>query len=201
MLEPKSVEIDGLEFQINKMPLMESRVLDLKVLRLLAPLVGALDAIKSASSDGKPALSLEPSEAEFDPESIGQSEPSSDPEAEDNVEWSKVGACFQKALTALPDAEFTGLCRAMLARVVCIPPGEAPILLTSDKAIDAAFAFADSPIAALYKALFEVARFNKFTPFALFAGGHSIGAILGSFGLSKGKAKGVKLDRLVRSTD
>ena len=86
---------------------------------------------------------------------------------------------LSEALGRLPDTDFENLVTDLLSCVVYLPKGESPIELTSIQSINAIFC---GEIVLIYKLLFEVMRFNKFSPFALLEGGGM--SILKTSGLS-----------------
>lgn len=75
---------------------------------------------------------------------------------------------ISEALGRLPDSDFETLVIDLLACVIYMPKGETPVELTSIQQINAVFC---GQIILIYKLLFEVMRFNKFSPFALLEGG------------------------------
>lgn len=73
-----------------------------------------------------------------------------------------------EALGRLPDSEFENLVIDLLSCVIYLPKGDSPVELTSIQQINSVFC---GKIVLIYKLLFEVMRFNKFSPFALLEGG------------------------------
>lgn len=190
--EPVKVEIDGREFTILGMPLMEAQKCDIKILGLLAPLAGAIDGLDlggsgddASEATGISASSTSAEEDDADSESALTSEEIMARDAESRSSdvaglgvknFAIVGAAIQRALSSLSDPDRNALIRSMLKRVTCIPPGASAVLLDSDAHIDAAFSGLGPT--SLYKLLFHVARVNKFTPFAAAADG-SVGGPVG----------------------
>ena len=190
MREPVFVDVEGVNFQILPMPLIEARKWDAKILLVLAPLLGALDAFGE-----KPAEGTEPA-AEVGADDVGPVEPAEAEKPADDVDikdFSKISTSLQAALSALPDEVMNTMIRGMLSKVTCISCENGPLVLNCDKNIDIAFEGC-GPVA-LYKLVFEVARFNKFTPFALAGAGDATGGILASL-VPGGIRKGLSLARL-----
>lgn len=204
-MRTEQVTVDGISFQLLPMPLMEARKWDAKVLMVLAPLLGALDAFgpskakktsKTEEAEGdEPAIDAELAP---DAEPVDEADESEKPAEDDTpVDFAKLTACFQKALSALPDETMNALVRGMFARVTCLPLEGSPFVINTDKNVDAAFEGC-GPIS-MYKLMFEVARFNKFTPFAVAGAGTETGGILASL-VPAGARKGLNLARLAGST-
>ena len=172
MRDVENVKIGEMEFQLLPMPIMEAWKWDRKILQIIAPLVKAL----SGMSTSTPVEGVEES-AELD--------------------FDKVSEALSDALTSLTDEQFESLVKGLTryaSRIDC----QIPIPLGTNSGVEKAFADA-TPIE-LYKLLFEIARYNKFSPFALAGGGNRIGEILGSFAPSAAKKMGMSLDRLAPST-
>lgn len=183
--EPATVEIDGREFTILGMPLMEAQKWDIKVLGLLAPLAGAIDGLDLGGASGETRASTSAEEDDAVAESALTAEEAAAKEAEEKSEdvaglgvknFAVIGAAIQRSLTSLPDPDRNALIRGMLKRVTCAPPGMSAVLLDTDQNIDKAFTGLGPT--SLYKLLFHVARVNKFTPFAAAADG-SVGGPVG----------------------
>ena len=190
MREPAFVDVEGVNFQILPMPLIEARKWDGKIAMILVPLLGALDAF-----DEKPAKVAEPAE-EIEANDGAPVEPASSKDPSDDVDikdFSKISMSLQAALSALPDEVMNTMIRGMLSKVTCISCENGPLVLNCDKNIDIAFEGC-GPVA-LYKLVFEVARFNKFTPFVLAGAGGATGGILASL-VPGGIRKGLSLARL-----
>ena len=190
MREPAFVDVEGVNFQILPMPLMEARKWDAKILMVLAPLLGALDAFGEKPTEGaEPAV-------EVGADDVGPVEPAGSKDTSDDVnikDFSKISMSLQAALSALPDEAMNTMIRGMFSKVTCISCENGPLVLNCDKNIDIAFEGC-GPVA-LYKLVFEVARFNKFTPFVLAGAGDATGGILASL-VPGGIRKGLSLARL-----
>lgn len=172
MRDVENVKIGEMEFQLLPMPIMEAWKWDRKILQIITPLVKALSGMSTTA----PVEGVEES-AELD--------------------FDKVSEALSDALTSLTDEQFESLVKGLTryaTRIDC----QIPIPLGSNSGVEKAFADA-TPID-LYKLLFEIARYNKFSPFALAGGGNRIGEILGSFAPSAAKKMGMSLDRLAPST-
>lgn len=178
MLEIQEIEVDGLKFQLHPMSPLEARKWDVRVVRLVAPLLGALDGAK-----------LTEKTAEEDEEKS---------ESEDlDISFSNVGKAIQEAFNLLSDSDMEAFLKGMFAKVIFIPDDAPSIPLTTTQAIDKALAGGNGPMT-VYKLLYEVAKYNKFTPFALLGGGGATEGIAGSPLLTK--MKGLALGRLGAST-
>lgn len=93
----------------------------------------------------------------------------SNPEA--TVDLSALGGGVVRALEALPEHEFLALVGTLLSRVTAVTATNGAVLLDSDDAINSVFT---DGLLTLYKLLLEVARFNKFSPFALLGSGNGL---------------------------
>lgn len=197
MCEPEIVTVDGLEFQLLKMPLLEARTCDAKIARILVPLLGALDAFGNSKGDDAPVES-DPGKSALAalPEGV-TAEPPEAPAAEDSTDdikdFSLVAQSIQRALSSLPDSVMDALMKSMLSRVTCLNCEDGPLVLNNSHNIDKAFDGL-GPVS-LYKLIYEVARFNKFTPFVLAGAGDATGGILASL-VPGGIRKGLSLARL-----
>ena len=192
MREPAFVNVEGVNFQILPMPLMESRKWDAKILMVLTPLLGALDAFeeKPKVEEGAEPTAEIGTEGDLPAEAPEVEKPADDVEIKD---FSKISQSLQAALSALPDEVMNTMIRGMFSKVTCIDCENGPLVLNCDKNID--IAFEGCGPTALYKLVFEVARFNKFTPFALAGTGDATGGILASL-VPGGIRKGLSLARL-----
>lgn len=201
MLDPETVEIEGMTFQMLPMPYLTARKLDLQIVKLLTPLLGALDGL--VGGDEKPEALGDSDDslgegADGDEPDGELAEQESSDAADDNswmsssIKFDKVAAAIGRALGALSDAQQEKLFVDMMfhvQRIDCTPG----IPLTSSVNINRALS--GSSLTVQYKLMYHVARYNKFTPFAGLGAGGKTGGILGSLVPSKFK-KGLKLDRL-----
>lgn len=98
---------------------------------------------------------------------------------------------ISKALATMPDTDFESMVMELLSTTIYCPPGGSPETLNVD-IINSAF---QGKLQTIYKLLFEVMKYNKFSPFVLLEDGAAMNKILTSSVL-KGKAKkdGEKLD-------
>jgi len=90
------------------------------------------------------------------------------------IDFSVIFTGLTKGLEALSDKEFENLICSLLSKVVYLPENQAPISLSSKSSIDAVF---QMKLLILYKLLFEVMKYNKFTPFEVAEGGSLTSAI------------------------
>lgn len=196
MLEAETVMIGEMEFQLLPMPCLTARKWDFKILQLLAPLVGALDGLHE-DKDAAPEPEPEPEPAE-DAEAVEGSEDVVGAQERNGsglsgtVEFSKIASALIAAMETLSDVQQEQLIAGMffhVQRIDCRPS----IALTTPANINKAFS-RQSP-STMYELLYHVARFNKFTPFAVLGTGGRIKGILGSLVPSKIQ-KGLDLGRL-----
>ena len=73
---------------------------------------------------------------------------------------------FSESLNALPDNEYEAFTNELFSTVTYLPKGEAPVEL--NQAMDIAF---QGNITSVYKLMWEIMKYNKFSPFELMAGG------------------------------
>jgi hypothetical protein len=178
MLEPIEIEVEGEKFQLTPMNPFKARKADAKIMKVLAPLVGGLIA---AAGDTKPDAK-EGAEPNFD------------------VSGEVLAGALVQALGELEETD--SLFTELFATVLWLPSDTeaakvAHLQLDSLRNIEKAFSFIGAGPQVFYKLAFEVARYNKFTPFviATHVGGEGT---KGTSGLQKllGK-KGLDLGRLV----
>lgn len=79
------------------------------------------------------------------------------------VDLSKVGGMVASALSLLPDEEFTGLLRDLMASVIYLPEGAPPVPLNDEAGLNLAFT---GNLVGMYQLAVAVMRFNKFSFFA-----------------------------------
>lgn len=136
-LNLKNVNLNGIAFQISTLPLMTRVRLDLRVARLLAPVLGSIGI--SGSADIKDILQAD-------------------------LKLDGIAEGIGRALEAIPEAELLQLMRDCLTCVTATAPGAAPTLLTSDRDCEEVFA---SDHFVMYQLLLEVLKHNKIVPFGL----------------------------------
>jgi hypothetical protein len=183
MLEPKTIEMEGETFQLTPMDPFKAQKADAKIMKVLAPLVGGLLA---ATGGQKEAAATEE----------GAKEPDL------NVSGEVLSAALSQALGELDstDALFSDL----FATVVWLPSDTAAagtngkqlgqLSLDSKANISRAFMFIGAGPQMFYRLAFEVAKYNKFTPFVLLGGGEATPGMSGLKGLLG--TKGLALARL-----
>lgn len=186
MLEAVTIEVEGKSFQLNPMPVLEARKWDFKIMQLIAPLLRALDGQGEKKAAGDEEVLASIGKGDAPQEELG------------NISFGNVAGAIQEALQSLTDEQVDALLRGLFKRVTWLPGDgvNPPTLLDSEKNINAAFD--ELGPSALYRLVFEVAKYNKFTPFALAGAGGPIPGILGS--LRPGSRKGLDLGRLATST-
>lgn len=183
MLEPKQIELEGETFQLTPMGPFKAQKADAKIMKVLAPLVGGLLAAQGGQKETV-------------------AEGAEDPAPDLAISSEAISAALSQALGELDSAD--ALFRDLFASVVWLPSDTsaagtggkqlAQLSLDSQANIERAFTFIGAGPQMFYKLAFEVARYNKFTPFVLLGGGE---ATPGTSGLQKlFGTKGLALGRL-----
>ncbi len=142
MIEPKTIEVDEMEFYLQPLPALKAIKLDKRVLSLVIPVLGG---IKSFSLD-----------SDIDMETLARG--------------------LSEAVSKLEDNDFEKLTIDLLSGASYIEKGSPPQEITAD-IINNIFR---GKILSLYKLMFEVMRYNKFSPFGLVEGGNIIQKIITS---------------------
>jgi hypothetical protein len=184
MLEPKQIELEGETFQLTSMNPFKAQKADAKIMKVLAPLVGGLlAAAAGGQKDG--AAPTEGAE-----------------ETDLNVSGEVLSAALSQALGELDGTD--ALFKDLFATVVWLPSDTAAagsngkqlaqLSLDSQGNIERAFTFIGAGPQLFYRLAFEVAKYNKFTPFVLLGGGEAIPGMSGLKGLLG--TKGLALERL-----
>jgi hypothetical protein len=183
MLEVKEIEIRGARFQLTPMDPFKAKKCDTKVVKILAPILAGFMGGSVKKGPSKPAAT---EDAVLDEDDL---------QAE--VDGAVLGKAFVSALGELEDSD--QLFKDLFGGVVWLPDdtqvaGTSQLLLDSQNAISKAFKFIGAGPSLFYELAFEVARFNKFTPFVLLGGGAETSETSG-FGVLA-KMKGLGLGRL-----
>lgn len=129
--------INGIEFQINLLPLMTRVRLDIRVARMIAPVLGSLGI--AGTADIKDIM-------------------------HSDIKLDNIADGISRALEALPEHELLSLLRECLACVTAIAPGKPAIDLDSERACEEVFA--DNHFT-IYQVFFAVLKHNKIVPFGL----------------------------------
>ena len=174
MLEVKEVEVKGHKFQLTPLDPFKAKKCDTKIMKVLAPLLAGL---MGGSKKGTTPEGAEPAEAEIDGAMLGQ--------------------CLAAAIGELEESDT--LFRDLFSTTVWLPDdvqaaGCAQLLLDSQNAITKAFTKIGEGPSMFYELAFEIARYNKFTPFAVLGGGEPTPGTSGSGMLAR--MKGLGLGRL-----
>lgn len=173
MLETTQIELEGETFQLTPMNLFAARKADAKIMKILAPLIGGL----LAAQGGKDLP-------------VGSTE-------EPQISGEALSLALSQALGEIEETD--NLFVELFSTVTWLPSDTeavkvATLQLDSKKNIEKAFTFIGAGPQTFYRLAFEVARFNKFTPFVLIGGGE---ATPGTSGLQKlFGTKGLALGRL-----
>jgi hypothetical protein len=186
MLEPIQIELEGETFQLTPMDPFKAQKADAKIMKVLAPLVGGLLAAAGGQKDVSAAEE-------------GSEEP------DFNVSGEVLSSALSQALGELDNTD--ALFSELFATVVWLPSDTlaagangkhlAQLSLDSKANISKAFAFIGAGPQFFYRLAFEVAKYNKFTPFVLLGGGEATPGMSGLKGLLG--TKGLALGRLAGS--
>jgi hypothetical protein len=186
MLEVKEIEIRGARFQLTPMDPFKAKKCDTKVMKILAPILAGFMGGSVKKGPSKPAATEDAAteDAVLDEDDL-------------QVDGAVLGKAFVSALGELEDSD--QLFKDLFGGVVWLPDdtqvaGTSQLLLDSQNAISKAFKFIGAGPSLFYELAFEVARFNKFTPFVLLEGGAETSGTSG-FGVLA-KMKGLGLGRL-----
>lgn len=98
------------------------------------------------------------------------------------IDFEALSKGLSEALQSLSDKEFEILIMDLLSTTVYLSPNAAPAQIDSVQVFDSIF---QGRMLTLYKLLFEIMRFNKFSPFAVLGDGSGIRKIFSSFGQTK----------------
>lgn len=162
MIDPKDIVIEGREFQLMPMASRKASKLDIKVMKILSPALGALDGLAMVKKD-KPKAESEEQGGEED-------------DVDFDLKFDKLATAMGSVLGELDSKAYDTLLREMFAEVTGTTLKGGALLMDSDKNID--LCMEGLPPMAIYRLLYEVARFNKFSPFALAENGSAMSTIL-----------------------
>lgn len=184
----QKIQINGLTFELYKLPMLKRIVLDRKVAKMLLPLssgIGNLTATDLAKVLS-PAMSAEDT-------AVLESELS------DKIDLEGITSAIGRVLAELSDAEFKQLVLDLFQTTSCTHPRHGAVLMDSETALNTVLD--DLSPMDVYRLAIEVMRENNFTPFVLSGGGGGILGTVGSVvGKVAGKKRGVKLERSGTST-
>lgn len=186
----KKIELSGKTFQLYLIDPFEAIGLDVEVAQLCAPIVEAMAVASqgAAGSSGEGEELAEQGEVAAEgSEAAEGAKPASDELDDEAVE--KLFGSITKVLKTLRPAEFSDLLKRLLETVEYIDPktGRATVLGSSTPQ-QRKLIFGQN-LMLMYRLMLEVARFNRFLPFAL----DDIGALMGATpGSSKAAKKPVK---------
>lgn len=166
MIDPKNIEIEDREFQLLKMTSRKASKLDIRVMKILSPALGALDGLAMVKKEVPK------------PEGDEQGAPDApEDEVDFDIKFDKLAVALGSVLGELDSKAYDALLREMFAEVTGTTLKGGALPMDSDKNIDLCME-GMSPMAT-YRLLYEVARFNKFSPFALAENGSAMSTILG----------------------
>lgn len=165
MIELRNIEIEGREFQLSRMTSRKASKLDIRVMKILAPALGAMDGLTMVQKDA--------------PRPEGAEEGAEVPESDIDfdIKFDKLAGAMASVLGELDSKAYDTLLREMFAEVTGTTLKGGALPMDSDKNID--LCMEELPPMAIYRLLYEVARFNKFSPFALAENGSAMSTILG----------------------
>lgn len=168
MLEPTTKEIaDGLSVTYYQLGVRAAMKLDLKVIRIAAPVIKAIDGLKGSV--------------------VGAIDELKDKSVETLL------PVVEGVLNTLDDATVDSLVFRSLEKCVVARKGAAPVNILKPEDVDTAF---EGSIMSVYKAMFEAWRYNQLTPFALLARtGSNTTTDTGDTSTSTPKGFGLKLER------
>jgi hypothetical protein len=164
MLAPTMLNAGGKQFQLYPIPAMKALRLDRQTLKFLAPLLPRLSELQSKL---KGKLATAPQAAEGDP---NKPETQGDGQVAQALSNRDLGAVLGEMsgmisdmLSALDDDTFMEYAKSMLDHAAYLHQGK-PMQLNSEQAWD--IAFQGEPYL-IYNLLFNIMRYNNFSPFAL----------------------------------
>lgn len=137
MLQPTEVVVSGVAVHLTPLPLFTALKLDKKLVAILAPMTGEL---VKAFKPGEGVESLL------------------------NSDVGALGSAIQKSLESMPDADFVAFLRDMLQCSFAPVEGKGLVALNDESNLAAVFG---GNMLGIYQLVLEVAKYNKFLPFAL----------------------------------
>jgi hypothetical protein len=172
MLEVKEIEIRGARFQLTPMDPFKAKKCDIKVAKVVVPV---LLVLKGMTAGVKPSLDS-PRDAEEEEPADVSPVPKEEEDPLAGLDPEMLVQALTMALGELDDSD--QLFKDLFAGVVWISESDdqangAPsqLLLDSTNAISKAFRLIGEGPTMFYRLAFEVARFNKFSPFSAIGGG------------------------------
>lgn len=183
----QEVIIEGKRFQLQLIDPFESIGLDVRVAQLCTPLVSMMGELGKASQEQAEAPQEPAPEGE---EAEGATLPEKAPEEAgnslgDDLSDEAIDALFNGFVTlikSLKPSDFSALVKELLDSVTYM--GEKKTIRLADStALERKMIFGQN-LMSMYRLVFEVARFNKFLPFAL----GDIGALIQGTPLSQGSS-------------
>lgn len=173
MLQPETKTIGGEQFQFIGMDVFQASCMDTQVMSLVTPLIGGLESV-SESMEMDATGKVDMSKLKLD--------------------FGEISRAISSAFLELDPASQKNLIRGTMKYVQWISSEEGAVDLNNDGAVNRAF---QGKLHLMYQVMFEAWRFNKFTPFALFA---SFGSLIPPMdtllkGKESQKGPGVKLEK------
>ena len=186
----KQINLSGKTFQLYIIDPFEAIGLDVEVAQLCAPIVEAM-AVAAQGAEGSSGEGEEPAEqgegAAEGSEAAEGGKPASEELDDEAVE--KLFSSITKVLKTLQPAKFSDLLKRLLATVEYIDPKNNRATMLGETTPQQRKMIFGQNLMLMYRLMLEVARFNRFLPFALDVIGSLMGATPGS---SKGGKKPAK---------
>lgn len=157
MIDPKTIEVDGMEFYLQPLPALKAIKLDKRIVSLLVPALGGLKDISLNT----------------------------------NIDMETIAKGIAEALERMEDNDVEKLVVDLLDGAAYMEKGAAAQDMTAN-IINTLFR---GKLVTLYKLMFEVMKYNKFSPFVLVGGGDAMKKIFTSLTQTKiEKENGEKLE-------
>ena len=153
-MKEKQITIAGIKFILKKLPTLTALRLDKKVVQIILPALGGLSNLKGVIKN----INLDTDLSNINPA---------------DLDLSKLGNIFQlfsECLMSMSDNEYEKFLQEMVQSTQAIAPGVGAIDLGDAGSLEQ---LDISPVS-MYKLLYEIMQFNKFSPFELVVGGNGI---------------------------
>ena len=163
----KQISINGKDYTLFRIPSLKGMHLEIKFLKMAIPALVAVNGIQGVF--GKLPKKEDGS---LDFSNIGKIDIGA---ILGSIDMATVSEALGAMLSALPEHELDSLVAGVMRSVMTFVPGKGSCTLVSPDLIDLAF---DDTLD-MYRVMFEVARFNKWRPFALLSSGPATEATAG----------------------
>lgn len=179
----KKIDINGQSFQLYLIDPFEAVGLDIEVAQLCAPVVEALAAAGKGAGKEDAKDKAFGAETSGEPGQEGQ-EPAADEEMSDEEIERMMGAA-SKLLRGLKPSEFQSLLKRLLDTVEWLDPRSGRAVQIGTSTPDQRRQIFGQNLLQMYRLMLEVARFNRFLPFALGDIGSLVEKMNGSLAAAK----------------